>query len=224
MNKTHQHSNGHEKQPQPKHVQETDVHCSAEKDVSKERSKALSTVIVTESHPSQSDPFASNASHPIQHNLVIFPRHAPQYNLVSYRPATTRTRQNTSPPPTPQELRSTGLGIPGTTERRPARRPNAAAKYTRDERKDRSPGRQRREGHDGQTTTQDGKGDNIGETKERMRLRRETKCKSIGKADAGKSKNSTKRQDGASSRTIANWIPFELALNTHHSPREGQAG
>ena len=47
-----------------------------------------------------------------------------------------------------------------------ARRPIAAANYAREECKDRSPDDTKRKGHDERTTTQDGKGDNIGKTKE----------------------------------------------------------
>lgn len=198
-----------------KQVQETDVHCYAEKDLSKKRKAKHYPPLLSPSLSSQSDLVPLS----IQHSLVIFPppRSTVQSGFLQapYRPV----RQNTSPPPTPQELRSTGLGIPGTTKRRPAA-PSPPLSIHEKKRKDRSPGRQRREGHDERTTTQDGKGDNIGKTKERMRLRRETNCKSIGKADAGKQEfhKTTRLGFVAHHRQLDS---LRLALNTRHGPRKG---
>lgn len=45
--------------------------------------------------PSQSDPLRIRRVHvPFQHNLVIFPRHAPQYNLIFLQARTTRAPEH----------------------------------------------------------------------------------------------------------------------------------
>lgn len=121
-----------------KHVQETDVHCYAEKDLSKKRKAKHYPPLSSPSLSSQSDLVPSNASTSIQHNLVIFP--PPPSTVQSgflqapYRPV----RQNNIAAANAPGAALDWSGYPWNDET-PPRRPIATAKYTRGEKERQKP-------------------------------------------------------------------------------------